>query len=40
MGRWIAAFHRPIAEFWQCTPHEVFAAFEGFKFINTPPDKR
>jgi hypothetical protein len=36
MGLWVALFHRPAHEFWRSTPHEVWAALEAHREINTP----
>jgi hypothetical protein len=34
MGIWTAVFHLPPSNFWQATPHEVWAALEVHKEMN------
>jgi len=34
MGLAVAAFHWSPTDFWQCTAHEFFAAYEAYEAMN------
>lgn len=39
MGLAVALFHWAPATFWGSTPHEYYAAWEGWREVNTVPDE-